>query len=537
MDAADVAALGLDTTFEVTRTGVTTPKVSRRGSVAGRGEYGFEDGAGTGVVVGGVIQAVSVSWSTANGSAVAPGDYASGLGSVSFAPGETAKTVALLVNGDTVDELDETLSLALSNAVNATISPVNGSATVTITDDDLPPVLSASAVSVVEGNAGSKTVQVTVSLSAASSKNVSVSWSTVNGSALAPGDYAAAIGTVTFAPGETTKTVAVSVNGDTLDESDETLSVALSNAVNATISPMNGSGTVTINDDDPPPTPVTPPVAPTPPTPATPPAQPTPPTPPAPPVVAAPTPPASAPAGYWMLGQGGAVYGFGAAAHYGNAATSTAVDLEPTPSGDGYWIVNSAGQVFAHGNAPWLGNATGLANGESVASISSTKSGAGYWLFTNRGRVLNFGDAPHYGDMSGTTLNGPVLGSIPTTSGNGYYMVASDGGIFAFGDAQFYGSMGGQRLNAPVMGLVPDADGVGYWLVASDGGIFAFNAPFRGSMGAARLNKPVIGMVRYGDGYLMVGSDGGIFTFSDQPFLGSLGANPPAMPIAAVATR
>src|SRR5438876_7901726 len=106
-------------------------------------------------------------------------------------------------------------------------------------------------------------------------------------------------------------------------------------------------------------------------------------------------------------------------------------------------------------------------------------------------------------------------------------MVASDGGIFAFGDARFAGSMGGQRLNAPVQSLVPDADGAGYWLVASDGGIFAFDAPFRGSMGSVRLNKPVKGMVRYGNGYLMVGSDGGIFAFSDQPFAGSLGANPP----------
>jgi ligand-binding sensor domain-containing protein len=115
-------------------------------------------------------------------------------------------------------------------------------------------------------------------------------------------------------------------------------------------------------------------------------------------------------------------------------------------------------------------------------------------------------------------------------------MVASDGGVFAFGDAQFYGSMGATRLNAPVMSLVPDADNVGYWLVARDGGIFAFNAAFRGSMGATPLNKPVTGMVRNGNGYLMVGEDGGIFNFSDQPFAGSLGANPPSIPIVAVAS-
>ena len=42
-------------------------------------------------------------------------------------------------------------------------------------------------------------------------------------------------------------------------------------------------------------------------------------------------------------------------------------------------------------------------------------------------------------------------------------------------------------------------------------------------------------MVRYGNGYLMVASDGGIFTFSNLPFLGSLGANPPIVPISSVA--
>jgi hypothetical protein len=43
-------------------------------------------------------------------------------------------------------------------------------------------------------------------------------------------------------------------------------------------------------------------------------------------------------------------------------------------------------------------------------------------------------------------------------------------------------------------------------------------------------------MVRYGNGYLMVGADGGIFNFSDKPFSGSLGADPPSKPIVAVST-
>ena len=76
----------------------------------------------------------------------------------------------------------------------------------------------------------------------------------------------------------------------------------------------------------------------------------------------------------------------------------------------------------------------------------------------------------------------------------------------------------------------PTPTAPGYWLVASDGGIFAFDAAFRGSMGGRRLNRPVTGMVPFGNGYLMVGEDGGVFNFSDRPFAGSLGADPPARP-------
>jgi hypothetical protein len=257
-----------------------------------------------------------------------------------------------------------------------------------------------------------------------------------------------------------------------------------------------------------------------------------------------PAPPRPSPAGgksgYWMVGSDGRVHPFGDSRALGNApvpAGAEAVDLEPTPSGNGYWIVDDAGHVFAMGDARYLGavDASKLAAGEKVTSLSSTRSGNGYWIFTTRGRVINFGDAVHRGDMSATRLNGPVLDSIPTASGNGYYMVASDGGIFSFGDAKFHGSMGDKKLNAPVQSLVPDGDNVGYWLVASDGGIFSFQAPFKGSMGSTKLNKPVTGMVRFGNGYLMVAEDGGIFNFSDKPFHGSLGNNPPARPIVSVA--
>ena len=249
--------------------------------------------------------------------------------------------------------------------------------------------------------------------------------------------------------------------------------------------------------------------------------------------------------GYWMLGVDGKVFAFGDAAQamFGDAvgqmpAGAKAVHIEPTPTAKGYWINDDRGGVYSFGDAAKLGgiNASALQAGEQVTSLSATPSGNGYWLFTSKGRVFNLGDAQKFGDLGHLKLNGAIQSSIPTPSGKGYFMVGSDGGVFAFGDAVFKGSMGAVKLNQPVMSLVPTRDGQGYWLVASDGGIFAFTAPFKGSMGATKLNKPVVGMVRYGNGYLMVGADGGIFSFSDKPFVGSLGANPPARPISFAAT-
>jgi hypothetical protein len=261
----------------------------------------------------------------------------------------------------------------------------------------------------------------------------------------------------------------------------------------------------------------------------------------APPVAVAPME-ASGPAraGYWMLGNDGAVYAFGEAASFGSpvvASGRAALDVEPSPSGSGYWVLDDSGAVRPFGDAVGYGGvpAAVLGPGEVPTSLSATATGQGYWVFTNRGRAVPFGDAGFLGDVSAVPLNGPVLDSVATPGGQGYYMVASDGGIFAFGDARFSGSMGGKALNAPIQSIVPDADGSGYWLVASDGGIFAFDAPFKGSMGGKPLARPVTGMVRYGDGYLMVAEDGGIFNFSSLGFAGSLGGRPPASPITSVA--
>jgi subtilisin family serine protease len=109
------------------------------------------------------------------------------------------------------------------------------------------PTLSITSVSAPE-NAGS--LVFTVSLSAASASQVSVKFATANGSATAGKmqDYTATSGTLTFKPGETTKTIAVAVRNDSTAEADETFFVNLSAASGAGIAA--GRGTGTILDDD-----------------------------------------------------------------------------------------------------------------------------------------------------------------------------------------------------------------------------------------------------------------------------------------------
>ncbi|TDT88397.1 chitinase [Azorhizobium sp. AG788] len=193
--------------------------------------------------------AVSVSYATGDGTATAGSDYTAGTGTVTFAPGETSKTIQVAVRGDTVVEANETFTVTLSAPSGATIA--DGSAIGTITNDDVAvvvPTVSIADASVVEGNSGTTALSFVVSLSAASTSAVSVSYATANGTATAGSDYTAKTGTVTFAPGETSKTVQVAVTGDTAVEANETFTVALSSPSGATLG--HGTATATITNDD-----------------------------------------------------------------------------------------------------------------------------------------------------------------------------------------------------------------------------------------------------------------------------------------------
>ncbi len=192
---------------------------------------------------------VTVNWRTADGSAIAPDDYLARSGTLIFPPGMVALTITNKMVGDRIRELDETFAVQLSGAVNATISKDQG--VVLILNDDAAPTVSISDARVLEGNSGLSEVVQTVSLSSPSGQAIRVKWATGDGTAVAPDDYVAAAGTVTFPAGTTTQTVTNEIKGDLLIESDETFKVTLSAPVNATLAKADGIVTI-LNDDTPP---------------------------------------------------------------------------------------------------------------------------------------------------------------------------------------------------------------------------------------------------------------------------------------------
>ena len=181
---------------------------------------------------------------TATGSGT---DFTLANGTLTISAGDTSGviTIASIIN-DTLDENNETVIVTLSSPGNATLGS-DQVHTYTINDNDAPPSLSINDVS---GNETAGNREFTVTLSAASGLAVTVNYATSNGTATAGADYTAiSATTLTFSPGQTTKTFNVAVLADSLDEANETVTLTLS-SVSSTASISDATGTLTITDDD-----------------------------------------------------------------------------------------------------------------------------------------------------------------------------------------------------------------------------------------------------------------------------------------------
>jgi len=170
---------------------------------------------------------------------------------VVFAPGETSQTVFFDTLRDAGTDRAEGKELFRIIATPVTRSLGTKSAIAVIADYVQPPAVKAANVTVVEGNAGTTTASFIVSLTGAFPKPVTVAYATRDGSAtVANSDYAPASGTLTFAPGETSKTVGVTVNGDRVLEPDETFQLVLSSPTYARVDQGTATGTITNDEAD-----------------------------------------------------------------------------------------------------------------------------------------------------------------------------------------------------------------------------------------------------------------------------------------------
>jgi hypothetical protein len=519
---------------------------------------------------------IAVQYSTADGSAVAGLDYQPRSGTLVFQPGEASKTIPVLVMNDGVASADKKFLVELSNPSNAHLGTAVGEATIT----DANRLISIGETTVAEPASGTTDATFHVSITSSGSgtelpapspRTITVQYATTDGSAVAGRDYQPTIGTLVFLPGETSKTLSVTVMNDHVAGADKTFYVELSNPSQAKLGHSLGQATIaeagrmiTVEDtaiaksdygtveavfavslSSPSPNPI---------------------------AVDYATADGTAVAFYdYLPQQGTLVFDPGQASKTIRVTVITPLGKEgektfalqlsnprgaeltrsraigtisirqvprPLPKGSSYWVVAADGGVFAFGDARFLGSTGAVPLNRPIVGMAATPSGNGYWLVAADGGIFAFGDARFLGSTGALPLNRPIVGMAATPSGNGYWLVAADGGIFAFGDAAFLGSTGGVPLNRPIVGMAATPRGNGYWLVAADGGIFAFgDAAFVGSTGAVPLRRPIVGMAATprGNGYWLAAADGGVFAFGDAAFLGSTGDIVQTLPVVGMA--
>jgi hypothetical protein len=168
-------------------------------------------------------QAFTVDYSTVDGSAIAGEDYVASSGTISFVQGQTSASVSVPVLGDTAVEPSDLFTLAFT-APSIVAQASQGEATI-LDDDAGTPTVSVAGASTTEGTSGSDPFYLSfaVMLSAPASNDVTVQYRLLSGTARAGDDayYPTPLRSVTFAAGETSKTIDIRVNADSLDEPDE----------------------------------------------------------------------------------------------------------------------------------------------------------------------------------------------------------------------------------------------------------------------------------------------------------------------------
>ncbi|HVF49311.1 MAG TPA: S8 family serine peptidase [Pyrinomonadaceae bacterium] len=218
--------------------------------------YAVSENAGTAtirIVRGGdAATTQSVNYTTSNGTAIAGinGDYIATSGTLTFAPGETFRDFTITINNDAIIEPHETLNIALSNPTNGASLGAQNTATLTIQNDDAagPNTVQFNAPNTTVGENISK-ITLTVTRTGDTANAATVFYQTNDFSANDRSDYTAALGTLRFAAGETTKSFDVFITDDVFNEGAESFTVTLTSPFQTSLGGLNAF-TVNITDND-----------------------------------------------------------------------------------------------------------------------------------------------------------------------------------------------------------------------------------------------------------------------------------------------
>ncbi|HYE17452.1 MAG TPA: Calx-beta domain-containing protein [Tepidisphaeraceae bacterium] len=226
------------------------------------GNYSARENAGSITVTvtrsAGTNVAANIGYATQNGTALAGVDYTAVSGTLSFAAGQTSKTVTVPLLNDAVVEANEWLAFKLFSPTSGATLATPNVATLSITNDDGPTATPAAATapavvefasaaySVAEDNGF---VKVTIVRSGDLSTGFSVKYATTGKSARTGSDFAAKAGTLSFAPGQIAATLRIPILDDATGEASEAFTVALGNAHGALIGRPSVTTVTILNDD------------------------------------------------------------------------------------------------------------------------------------------------------------------------------------------------------------------------------------------------------------------------------------------------
>jgi hypothetical protein len=190
---------------------------------------------------------VTVDYATRSASAIAGREFTPVSGMLTFADGETTKSVTIAILDNSTYDGNREFFLALSNATGgATIAsyPVGE---VDLFDDEPTPTVSIDDIRLYEGNSGTKSAGFTITITGVTrSIDIRILWTTNDSSAQAGSDYDSSGGTFFFTPADSRKTISVPVYGDTTVEDDEKFNVYVYGGASFT----KQYGYCTIADDD-----------------------------------------------------------------------------------------------------------------------------------------------------------------------------------------------------------------------------------------------------------------------------------------------